>query len=82
MIAPGPPPEIRLYAHGQGRDLVERPLIRADKTLPLPAGSCLGVYPGFDDARVFAVVCANHMVEATGVGRCLHRTAKQGFEIF
>ena len=31
--ARGLPPELRLYAHGQGYDLVERPLIRADETM-------------------------------------------------
>ena len=33
MTARGLPPEKRLYAHGQGYDLVERPLIRADDGL-------------------------------------------------
>src|SRR5262245_63777790 len=29
------PPELRLYCHGQGYDLVERPLIRCDETMTI-----------------------------------------------
>jgi len=35
MRSRGLPAELRLYAHGQGYDLVERPLIRADETMNL-----------------------------------------------
>ena len=80
MLARGLPPETRLYAHGQGLDMVERPLIRADETMELQAGMCLAVHPGYDDGVVFAVICDNYMVEAGGVGPCLHQTAKQVFE--
>jgi Xaa-Pro aminopeptidase len=81
MRAHGLPPEIRLYAHGQGYDMVERPLIRRDETLPLAEGMCLAVHPGYDDGTVFAVICDNYMVGATGPGPCLHRTLKQIIEI-
>ena len=81
MQAQGLPPETRLYAHGQGLDMVERPLIRADETLPLQAGMCLAVHPGFDDGTVFAVICDNYMVVEGGVSDCLHQTAKQVFEL-
>jgi hypothetical protein len=36
------PPETRLYAHGQGYDMVERPLIRADESMWFEEGMCLG----------------------------------------
>ena len=80
MVARGLPPETRLYAHGQGLDMVERPLIRADETIALQAGMFLAVHPGFDDGVVFAVICDNYMVQEGGVGGCLHRTAKQVFQ--
>ena len=35
MVARGLPPETRLYAHGQGYDMVERPLIRHDETMAI-----------------------------------------------
>jgi Xaa-Pro aminopeptidase len=82
MRAHGKPPETRLYAHGQGYDMVERPLIRRDETLALAAGQCLAVHPAYDDGTVFAVICDNYMVEADGVSECLHRTGKKIFEIY
>lgn len=81
MINHGLPPETRLYAHGQGYDLVERPLIRADETMKLAANMNLAVHPGYDDDTVFAVICDNYLVTETGVSDCLHQTPKQIFEI-
>lgn len=81
MESHGLPPERRLYAHGQGYDLVERPLIRADETMPLAANMNLAVHPGYDDGTVFAVICDNYLVTETGVSDCLHETPKQIFEI-
>lgn len=81
MRARGLPPEKRLYAHGQGTDMVERPLIRRDETMKLAAGMCLAVHPGYDDGQVFAVICDNYMVEESGVSECLHKTEKKIFEL-
>lgn len=81
MVRHNLPAERRLYAHGQGYDLVERPLIRADETMELAANMNLAVHPGYDDDTVFAVICDNYLVTDTGVSDCLHRTAKQIFEI-
>lgn len=77
----GLPPEIRLYAHGQGCEMVERPLIRRDETMPLAENMCLAVHPGFDDGRVFAVICDNYLIGAEGPGDCLHMTEKKVFEL-
>ena len=81
MQARGLPPERRLYAHGQGVDMVERPLIRRDETMTLRQGMCLAVHPGYDDGSVFAVICDNYMLEAGGPGECLHKTEKRIFEL-
>jgi len=81
MAKHGLPEETRLYAHGQGCEMVERPLIRHDETLPLAEGMLLAVHPGYDDGRVFAVVCDNYMIEADGPGACLHKTKKKVFEL-
>lgn len=81
MTARGLPPETRLYAHGQGCEMVERPLIRHDETMPLADGMLLAVHPGYDDGRVFAVICDNYLIGANGPGRCLHRTEKKIFEL-
>jgi Xaa-Pro aminopeptidase len=73
--------ETRLFAHGQGYDLVERPLIRQDETLRLAPNMCLTIHPGVVSNSVFAVNCDNYLVEADGMGPCLHQTVKQVFEI-
>lgn len=81
MTARGLPPETRLYAHGQGYDMVERPLIRADETMTVEEGMCLAVHPGFETDAIFAVICDNYLIEADGPGACLHATEKLIFEV-
>jgi Xaa-Pro aminopeptidase len=75
------PPELRLYCHGQGYDLVERPLVRSDETMTLAAGMNLAVHPGYESDAMFAVICDNYLVEANGPSECLHQTEKKIFEI-
>ncbi|KEP68180.1 hypothetical protein DL1_14585 [Thioclava dalianensis] len=76
------PPETRLYAHGQGMgDMVERPLIRHDETLPIAEAQTLAVHPGYDDGTVFAVICDNYTIGPRGPGPCEHKTEKKIFEL-
>jgi Xaa-Pro aminopeptidase len=77
----GLPRELRLYAHGQGYDMVERPLIRRDETMPLEVGMCLAVHPGYETPSLFAVICDNYLMEGDGPSACLHRTPKKIFEV-
>jgi Xaa-Pro aminopeptidase len=81
MQARGLPPELRLYAHSQGYDMVERPLIRCDETMTIEADMCLAVHPGYETPSIFAVICDNYLVGPAGIGACLHRTPKQIFEL-
>jgi len=81
MTERGLPPELRLYSHGQGYDMVERPLIRGDETMTLEAGMNLSVHPGYETPSIFAVICDNYLIEADGPGACLHKTPKRVFEI-
>ncbi len=81
MQAHGFPPELRLYCHGQGYDLVERPLVRADETMTLAAGMNLAVHPGYETDAIFAVICDNYLVESNGPSECLHKTEKKIFEL-
>jgi len=81
MRARGLPPELRLYAHGQGYDMVERPLIRRDETMKLAANMCLAVHPGFERDIQFSVICDNYMITSQGTSECLHKTPKQIFEL-
>lgn len=77
----GMPQETRLYAHGQGYDMVERPLMRQDDDMELRQGMCLAVHPGYENPSLFAVICDNYMIEENGAGECLHQTKKQIFEV-
>ena len=81
MRSRGLPIEARLYAHGQGYDMVERPLIREDETMRLEAGMNLAVHPGYESVSQWAVICDNYLVETAGVSDCLHRTEKKIFEV-
>ena len=77
----GLPPELRLYAHGQGYDMVERPLIRADETMPIERGMNLAVHPSYDTSSIFAVICDNYIIGRDGPEACLHTTEKRIFEV-
>ncbi len=73
----GYPPERRLYAHGQGYDLVERPAIRYDEPMKIQAGMNLTIHPFAINADAWAVVTDNYLVTATGASECLHKTQKE-----
>jgi Xaa-Pro aminopeptidase len=73
--------EIRLYAHSQGYDMVERPMLRADETMPLAEHMNFAVHPGYNTSTMWMTICDNYMIEAKGVGPCLHKTEKKIFEI-
>jgi Xaa-Pro aminopeptidase len=70
-------PERRLYAHGQGYDLVERPAIRYDEPMKIQAGMNLTVHPWAINESAWSVVTANYLVTETGVSACLHKTQKE-----
>jgi Xaa-Pro aminopeptidase len=72
-------PERRLHAHGQGYDLVERPLIRPEEPMRLAARMNLTVHPAAANERVWATVCDNYIITDSGVGECLHKTPKEIF---
>jgi Xaa-Pro aminopeptidase len=69
----GRPQERRIHAHGQGYDLVERPLIRWDETMRVDAGMNLAVHPAWVVDGFFAFVCDNWLVGPDGPGERLHR---------
>jgi len=70
-------PEQRLYAHGQGYDLVERPLIRYDEPMKIRAGMHFTVHPTASNERVWAGVTDNYLVTEDGTSPCLHETPKE-----
>lgn len=81
MRARGLPEESRLYAHGQGYDMVERPLIRQDETMTIEQDMNIVVHPGYVTEEANALVCDNYRIGADGPGESLHRTPKEVLEI-
>jgi len=77
----GWPEEDRLFAHGQGYDLVERPAIREDESMKIQADMNITVHPIAASKTVFTWVCDNYLVTEDGVSDCLHKTPKQVFEL-
>ena len=69
--------ERRLYAHGQGYDLVERPAIRYDEPMKIKAGMNIAVHPVAKKDTIWASVCDNYLITETGVSSCLHKTPKE-----
>ncbi|RJR47971.1 MAG: aminopeptidase P family protein [Desulfobacteraceae bacterium] len=77
----GWPEETRLFAHGQGYDLVERPAIREDEAMKLQANMNITVHPIIASRTLFAWVCDNYLITENGPSECLHKTPKKVFEI-
>ena len=77
----GLPEEKRLYAHGQGYDLVERPAIRDDEPMKLAANMNITIHPIAATKGAFAWVCDNYLITEDGPSECLHRIPKKVFEI-
>lgn len=73
--------EARLYAHGQGYDLVERPLIRHDEPMGIETGMSIVVHPTAATDTVWTGVVDNYMVTDSGISECLHRTPKKIYEL-
>ena len=72
----GLPEEHRLYAHGQGYDLVERPSFQVGETMTLKATMNIAVHPVVATPKATAILCDNYIVTETGVSECLHKFPK------
>jgi Xaa-Pro aminopeptidase len=81
MQGRGAPPEQRLYGHSQGYDMVERPLLRADESMPLAADMCMAVHPGFFTKTNFVFICDNFLIHADGSAEHMHKTEQRIYEV-
>ena len=75
------PEERRLYCHGQGYDLVERPLIRHDEPMAIQANMNIVVHPTYMLERVMSWVCDNYIIGGNGPGERLHRFPEKIVEL-
>ena len=81
MKSRGAPPELRLYGHSQGYDLVERPLLRSDETIPLAADMCVAVHPGFPTKTNFVFICDNFLIHQDGTAEHIHKSEQKLYEV-
>jgi Xaa-Pro aminopeptidase len=81
MRARGMHDEPRLHCHGQGYDVVERPLIRNDEDMRLDTSMNIGLHPTFGNSRLFVTVCDNFLIDPNGSIEFLHKTPRRIFEL-
>jgi len=77
----GCPEDTRIYSHGQGYDVVERPSFQPGETMKIKAGMNIGVHPWVFMKKASSRICDNYMVTETGVSECLHKTPKEVFSV-
>ncbi len=76
----GRPTEARLYCHGQGYDLVERPLVRHDEPMTIEKDMNIVVHPTYIYAGYLNWLCDNYLIGGNGPGDRLHRFPEQVVE--
>jgi Xaa-Pro aminopeptidase len=74
------PEEQRLFFHGQGYDLVERPLVRVDEPMPIREGMYFACHPTYLTKQFFATYCDDFLVTKAGVER-MHKYPEKIFEL-
>jgi Xaa-Pro aminopeptidase len=72
--------ERRILCHGQGYEMVERPLIRQDESMTIQENMNMGLHASMLVGRNFMSNTNNFLIGPTGPER-LHRTPQQLFEI-
>jgi Xaa-Pro aminopeptidase len=80
LTARGYPPETRLYAHGQGYDLIERPALQPDETMTIQENMLIAVHPRIVVPTAQAYCCDNFLSTKEG-GIRLHKTPLELIEV-
>jgi Xaa-Pro aminopeptidase len=81
MRKSGRPEEQRLYCHGQGYDLVERPLVRFDEPLAIKANMNITCHPSYVTKGIFNTICDNYLIGDQGVIERLHKLPEMLIEL-
>jgi len=77
----GRPEEARLYCHGQGYDLVERPLVRKDEPMTIETDMNIVVHPTYLHNGYHNWLCDNYLIGGNGPGDRLHQFAEEITEV-
>jgi len=75
------PEEKRLHSHGQGYDMVERPLIRHDETMTIQKDMNMVCHPTYVTERTYSWCCDNFLIGETGVAEKLHKFPQKIVEL-
>ena len=77
----GRPEEKRVHFHGQGYDMVERPLIRSDESMPIAPNMYFALHPAFSTEHTYSWACDNFLLNSEGAVERLHQTPQIIFEV-
>ena len=77
----GRPMESRLYCHGQGYDMVERPLVRSDEPMTIEKNMNIVVHPTYIHAGYSNWLCDNYLIGDNGPGERLHKFPEEIIEV-
>jgi Xaa-Pro aminopeptidase len=75
------PEEKRLHCHGQGYDMVERPLVRHDEAMKLGDRMVLACHPTYVTKTTFSWLCDDYLIREGQAPQRLHETAEKIFEL-
>jgi Xaa-Pro aminopeptidase len=81
MRSRGLPEEKRVHFHGQGYDMVERPLVRFDETMPVAANMYLSLHPAFSTEHGYSWTSDDYLLAADGTVERLHAMPQELFEV-
>jgi Xaa-Pro aminopeptidase len=77
----GKPEERRLYCHGQGYDMVERPLVRFDEPMKIQKDMNIVVHPTYVMERTFNWICDNYIIGESGPLERIHKFPEKIVEL-
>ena len=77
----GRPEEKRVHFHGQGYDMVERPLVRFDETMPIGKNMYFALHPAFSTEWTYSWACDNFLLDSSGAVERLHQLPQTIFEL-
>jgi Xaa-Pro aminopeptidase len=75
MRSRGRAEETRVHAHGQGYEIVERPLIRSDETMLIAPNMNIGIHPMVVERSILVTAIDNYLTGPSAAER-LHRTPR------
>jgi len=76
----GYPLEGRLFSHGQGYDLVERPGICPGERMTIKSGMNIVIHPTLITRESYAFCCDNYLITESGAVR-IHKTPREVFVV-